>query len=201
MANWLMWVPAIGAAVLLAVSPAAAQPHALKSADRPAPTASQAVRPKSKGRLYARMFLYTDEHAFLEAWVHRSRGLHFKNVSTVARGVQLTVVVAFANCEAGAKGACNAKVDFTVLKPDGSVYAHLKNLDLWSGKKAPRRHVLQLSVDNLHIRIDPTDPLGKYRIKARVRDLNSGKQVTVSKSFTAVAAVPQRKSGAKPNGK
>ena len=79
--------------------------------------------------------------------------------------------ILFAGCLPDKDGVCNSEVDFTVYKPDGSVYVERKGLELWK-KQAPPTSNTQLSAANIVMRIQSHDPAGEYRVKANVRDLN-----------------------------
>lgn len=82
------------------------------------------------------------------------------------------------------KGLCDADVDFTVLKPDGSEYASRKGAELWKGKPAPAKDVIQLSVANLGLVIEPHDPAGVYRVQATAHDRNGARDVSIEQVFT-----------------
>ena len=63
--------------------------------------------------------------------------------------------------------------DYVVIKPDGSVYAERKEQPLWKEQAPPGKNV-QLSRAILAIRMEPADPAGEYKVRAKVSDLNAG---------------------------
>src|SRR5437867_3902813 len=69
----------------------------------------------------------------------------------IQRGEQLGIFVLFAGCKPGANGLCRSELDYTVYKPDGTVYASKPNLEVWSSEPPPRSNI-QLSKAILAIR-------------------------------------------------
>jgi hypothetical protein len=57
-------------------------------------------------------------------------------------------------------------------KPDGSLYAERKSQPLWK-EQAPPAQNTQLGNAILGFRMEPDDPAGKYKVKAKVIDLNA----------------------------
>lgn len=93
------------------------------------------------------------------------------STSVAKRGEPLAAFILFAGCLPDDRGVCNTEVDFRVFKPDGSLWAERKGLELWK-KVAPPAANTQLSTANIIIRIQPNDSAGEYKVKASVRDLN-----------------------------
>ncbi|MCG6935333.1 MAG: hypothetical protein LJE73_05475 [Proteobacteria bacterium] len=77
-------------------------------------------------------------------------------------------------------------MQITVYQPDGSVYSKLPIMEVWSGKPVPPNRSLGLSADYMRVIIENDEPLGKYRIETKVMDMNSGSNMLLSSSFTAV---------------
>ena len=101
---------------------------------------------------------------------------------TALRGQVVWGVILFSHCKADAHGRCNAVADFTVLRPDGSVYASNEGAEVW--RAMPPRHAApQLSTARLGLHIRPTDPLGRYRIRAVVKDLEAKRTVTLESAL------------------
>ena len=105
---------------------------------------------------------------------------------TIARGVPIVAFVFFAGCEADDYGMCNASVDFTILRPDGSEYDRFSDRDLWKGKPAPPAGMLRLSAEYVGVVIEPGDPLGQYEFKVSVHDLVAGTTLDLRHTFTAI---------------
>jgi hypothetical protein len=81
-------------------------------------------------------------------------------------------VLTRAKCKPDSVGVCDSEVDYVVIKPDGNVYAERKGQTLWK-EQAPPAQNIQLSKAILGIRIEPDDPAGEYKVKAKVSDLNA----------------------------
>ena len=106
---------------------------------------------------------------------------------SAARGEVVWGVILFSHCAADAHGRCRAVADFTVLRPDGSVYATQEGAEVWSAMP-PRRKGEQLSTARLGLHIRPDDPLGRYRIRAVVKDLEAKKSVTLERALVVTAS-------------
>ena len=149
------------------------------------PVADDASR-KSAGDFGA-MLVFTDRpEEFLAAWERVGAAAPVPAAERVARGKRLAGFVVFTGCAADAAGKCNAVVTFKLLKPDGSSYGDGDRGELWSGKPAPRKNQLQLSVGGMAFVPDPGDPLGRYTMIADIEDLVSGKKLHLEKTFVAV---------------
>jgi len=119
----------------------------------------------------AHLLIVENPQAFVEEW-QKPETPKINPVSEVKRGVLLGAFVLFAGCKPDAQGRCNAEVDYTVYRPDGSVYAERKEQPLWKDEAPPGMNI-QLSNAILAIRMEPNDPVGDYKVKAKVSDLNA----------------------------
>jgi len=119
----------------------------------------------------AHLLIVENPRAFIEEW-QKPETPKIDPVSQVKRGVLLGAFVLFAGCKPDPQGRCNSKVDYTVYKPDGSIYAERKEQPLWD-EEAPLGTNIQLSKAILGIRMEQNDPLGDYKVKAKVADLNA----------------------------
>jgi len=118
------------------------------------------------------LILVENPQGFVQEWLNPASGKPDIKTSSIAkRGEPFGAFILFAGCLPDKNGVCNAEVDFTVYKPDGSVYAERKGQELWK-KQAPPAPNTQLSTANLVMRIRGDDPAGEYKVKANVRDLN-----------------------------
>ena len=72
--------------------------------------------------------------------------------------------------------------------PDHIVIGTGEGVELWKDKPAPPVDVMQLSVANLGIVIEPNDPAGTYTVKARVSDLNAAQSVELVQQFVVHTA-------------
>lgn len=114
------------------------------------------------------------------------------STDTAHRGEVIMGVVFFTGCKPDDKGNCQATVDYLTLRPDGTVYADLKDGDLWKAKPAPTGSAIQLCAQPLGIRIEPTDPLGEYTVRATIHDLNAGSTLQLTRKFRVEALDPQK---------
>jgi hypothetical protein len=112
----------------------------------------------------------------------RLNGSTLHAAKAAVRGEVVWGVILFSRCAADAHGRCRAVADFTVLRPDGSVYASHEGAEVWSAMP-PRRKTPQLSSARLGLHIRPTDPLGRYRIRAVVKDLEAKRSVTLESAL------------------
>jgi hypothetical protein len=146
---------------------------------------------RAKGDLGVMLLLTRDAKLFLKDWYGTPQS-HAPSIRTTDRAVRGDVVAAFVvftGCMPSPSGTCDGTVDFTVLKPNGSVYSEAKNNPLLTGKSAEAPTV-QLSSAHLDIRIEQQDPLGMYTVKAHVRDTRANITIDVEQRFEVVVAIP-----------
>jgi len=124
---------------------------------------------KSVNGFGAHLLIVENPRAFVEEW-QKPETPNINPVSEVKRGVVIGAFVLFAACKPDAQGRCNAEVDYTVYKPDGTIYAERKQQPLWK-EEAPPASIIQLSSAILAIRMEQNDPNGDYKVKAKVVDL------------------------------
>ena len=151
--------------VLLGVAPATAQ---WKKGDERTPDTPDR---KSVNGFGAHLLIVENPRAFIEEW-QKPETPKINPVSEVKRGVLIGAFVLFAACKPDAQGRCNSEVDYTVYRPDGAIYAERKEQPLWK-EAAPPGTNIQLSKAILGIRMQQNDPVGEYKVKARVADLNA----------------------------
>lgn len=137
----------------------------------------------SAGDLSAMLAITAEEERFLREWTSTS-GAHAPTLRTTGRarrGDTLTVLLFFSGC-GGVSGVCGAQVEYTVLNPDGSLYAAIPSRPVWPGPPLRARSVY-LSPGMLRIRIEPQDALGEYQVVARFRDLATGQVLNLLQRF------------------
>lgn len=148
---------------------------------RPAPGSSAR---KHSGQTGAMLVLTSDPQVFLEEWHGTPHG-HVPRLTSLAsinRNGSIYALVFFAGCAPGGR-VCDAVIDFTVLKPDGSVYARHGGIPAWPRTSPDPRSVL-LSQAYLRIHIEPEDPLGQYTVQTRFRTHESDVVLDLSETFT-----------------
>jgi hypothetical protein len=112
-----------------------------------------------------------DPQGFVQEWL-KPETPHINPASVVERGEVLGAFVLFAGCKPDTQGACNAEVDYTIYKPDGGLYAERKEQPLWK-EEAPPAPNIQMSRAILAFKLEKADPVGEYKVKAKVHDLNA----------------------------
>jgi len=140
---------------------------------------------KQSGDFGAMLLLSDEPDRFIRAWGETSKDFPLQMTDTVSRGIPLVAFVLFRGCAPDEHGLCNASVDFTVLRPDGTEYASFTDKDLWKHKPAMPTGAVQLAAEHMGVVIEPEDPLGRYEIRVSVRDHNAGVTLTLTKKFTA----------------
>ena len=70
-----------------------------------------------------------------------------------------------------------------VLRPDGSVYASYREVELWNAPPPPRGS-LQLGAGQMGFEIERDDPLGRYEIHADVHDRVANRRVSLVRVLT-----------------
>jgi len=126
---------------------------------------------KSVGAFGGQLLVVRNPKAFIDDW-QKPEMPQINPVSIVQRGELLGAFVLFAGCKADTQGACNSEVAYFLYRPDGSLYAEMKDQPLWK-EKAPPSANTQLGRAILGIRMEKDDPAGDYIIKAKVSDLNA----------------------------
>jgi hypothetical protein len=140
---------------------------------------------KSVGTFAAQMVLVADERELLKNWRTPSESVDVHTIDKVATNGLINAFVVFGGCKADTDGNCRVVMRFRVLKPDGGVYAETPEMEVWTDKPAPPGHSIELSVDYLKIRIEPTDQVGRYIIQTQVKDENAATEIQLKSPFVA----------------
>lgn len=142
---------------------------------------------KSENGLSAMLLMADNPNEVVRDWDTPDAAVTVRAIDTITRGVPIVGFVFFAGCKADEDGNCNAAVDFTVLRPDGSEYVSFLDRDLWKGRPAPPEDMLRLAAEYVGVIIEPEDPLGEYEVLASVSDLVAGTTLELRRTFTATA--------------
>lgn len=108
---------------------------------------------------------------FIQEWL-KPETPKIKSATDVKRSESIGALVLFAGCKPDAQGACNSEVDYTIYKPDGSLYVERQGQPLWK-ERAPPAQNIQLGRAILAFQMGRDDPAGEYKVKAKVSDLNA----------------------------
>ena len=147
-------------------------------------------RRKAIGALCAQLLIVSDP-AFLKKWDRPAEVFAYEGVDQVRRGQYFTIIVAFANPALDPSGSARLVVDYTLRKPDGSLYGEMRGLPAWNGSP-PKPNILELSQKYLVARIESTDPLGLYRVEATLLDSVSGKKISLEAPLLAEERIQDR---------
>lgn len=121
---------------------------------------------------------------FIEEWL-KPETPRIKSATDVKRGDALGAFVLFAGCKIDAQGVCNSEVDYTIYKPDGSIYGEQKGQPLWK-ELAPPAPNIQLGRAILAFRLRDSDLGGEYKVKAKVTDRNANISFELQTKFRLV---------------
>ena len=121
---------------------------------------------KSSGVTGASLVLTGDAASFIKEWTSspESHAPRVPRLGPVRRGDSVWALLFFTGCGTE-KTICDAIVDFTVLNPDGSVYAEQPGNKV-STQPSGKPGIIYLSQSYLQVRIEPQDSLGRYRVLA-----------------------------------
>jgi hypothetical protein len=100
----------------------------------------------------------------------------------VKRGKTLGAFVLFAGCKPDSQGFCKSEVDYTIYKPDGTVFAERKSQPLWNEQALPAPNI-QLGRAILAFKLGPDEGNGEYKVKAKVVDLNANVTLELETKF------------------
>ena len=75
-----------------------------------------------------------------------------------------------------------------MVAPDGSDYSNPEEMSLSQSQPSAPGHILQLSPVELKIRFEPEDPLGDYRIEARIDHPDKDSLLQLSTTLTLKSA-------------
>ena len=132
------------------------------------------------------LVLTPDVNKFFEEW-SKPQTPNIVVTSTTKRNVPITAIVLFTGAKV-INGNCEVRVDFIVLKPDGTEYGSQKNVPAWVNKPGPPKGIIQVSQGVLGIVIEPNDPPGTYRVKTIVYDIFGKLVLELEQPFTVIEA-------------
>lgn len=121
---------------------------------------------------------------FIERWEKPTPGFEFTSANSIAKGRPLAATIIFTGCQADSAGNCSVVADFRAIDPSGKTYADQKGALVWN-LPPPPGNILQLSIHNLTLVLDPPDPLGTYVVIATVTDRIARKSVNLRATFEA----------------
>lgn len=126
-----------------------------------------------------RIATLAESERFHEEWYNTAtdHAPTLATTDTAVRGDTVSILILYAGCAppdadeadiAARRVACPAMLDLRILAPDGSEYGHPEETSLAQNQPAGPAGIVQLSPVEVRIRFEPEDPLGVYRIEARI---------------------------------
>jgi hypothetical protein len=116
----------------------------------------------------------------------RKIALKFKSKSKIKKGDAADIVFDILGCSPNRNGFCEIYADVTCFDPNQKIYFEAKNMPLSVGTIKPKKNMFFLSDASLKFRAKKKDLLGKYSMKARVKDKISDKKVDLAIQFDIV---------------
>lgn len=132
--------------------------------------ASDSPDRKSLNGFGAHLVAVKNPRDFIQQWL-KPEPPKLKSATMAEPGESLGILVFFAGCKE-VNGVCNSEVDYTIHKPDGSIFDERKAQPLWK-EPAPPKPNIQLGRAILAFTFRKGQPSGKYKIMAKVRDMNA----------------------------
>lgn len=144
---------------------------------------------KEQGRLGAQLVLLDEKQREYLLGIKNSLSntFYIDSTNNIGRDEPLTAAIVFTGCQADAAGNCHLISKYQVYKPDGSLYADIPALRAWYKKPAPVGNEARLTSANIKITIEQQDPLGTYKVIAKLVDVHSRKAITLSHDFEVKA--------------
>jgi hypothetical protein len=136
---------------------------------------------KHKGYFGAQLWVISNKN-FFDIW-NTPETPKLNLVKKTVRNKDIFVVLMFTAPGADANGNADVVFDFLLKKPDGSAYADYKDLDAWHNKPVPKAGDIQLAVQDIGVKIEDNDPLGKYTVEVLVKDKIKGVELPLSYEF------------------
>lgn len=141
-----------------------------------------------------RIATLAESERFHEEWYNTAaeHAPTLATTDTAVRGDIVSILILYAGCApretsdediAAGKVACPAMLDLRILAPDGTEYGHPEETSLAQNQPAGPPGIVQLSPVEVRIRFEPEDPLGVYRIEARIDEPERDVLLTLSTSI------------------
>ena len=153
--------------------------------------------------------LADDPREQIQRWLDPVEIETLSAMPTMKRGKTMGAFVELRGCKQSAQGICNARVNYTIYKPDGSIFATRavgQREILWkkqappaphrsnpkprnsSKKQGPKMGVEIASnrskgLSRMHFKLWKIDPVGEYKVNAKITDLNADISFELELSF------------------
>ncbi|HET6889470.1 MAG TPA: hypothetical protein VFH31_00080 [Pyrinomonadaceae bacterium] len=148
-------------------------------------------------------------HEKVQRWLDPVGIATLSAMPTMKRGKTMGAFVELRGCQQNARGMCNTRVNYTIYKPDGSIFATraVRQGELLWKKQAPlaphtsypkTRNRLKKQgrkmgsgiafnqsegLARMHFKLGKDDPVGEYKVKAKVTDSNANISFEIELNF------------------
>lgn len=125
-------------------------------------------------------------HDHVKRWLDPVEIATLSAMPTMKRGKTMGAFVELLGCKQNAQGVCNARVSYTIYKPDGSTFATRevwRKGFLWKKQAPPDERKSPKGLARMHFKFAKDDPTGEYKVKAKVADLNADISFEIELNF------------------
>ncbi len=127
---------------------------------------------------------YPNDH--VRRWLDPVEIVTLSAMPTMKRGKTMGAFVELLGCKQNARGVCNARVNYTIYKPDGSIFATRAVWQrglLWKKQASTAGRQSPKALARMHFKFGKNDPAGEYKVKAKVADLNADISFEIELNF------------------
>ena len=133
-------------------------------------------------------YLTIDDYPYdhVQRWLDPVEIATLSAMPTMKRGKTMGAFVELMGCKQNVQRACNVRVNYTIYKPDGSVFATRAVTQrgiLWKKQSGSARRGSPKGLARMHFKFRKADPAGEYKVKAKVDDLNAGISFEIELNF------------------
>lgn len=132
---------------------------------------------RSVGNFGVQVVLTPDDKQFRQTWVSTKGTPKLSSTNSVHLGSSVGAVIIFHGCSPNATGVCDVVSEFILENPDGTK-TPVGGGPVWSGSPL-QAGLLQLGQASMAVGFDNNDPVGDYKVIAKVKDKISGHMLTV----------------------
>ena len=130
----------------------------------------------------AHLIVVKNPDDFIKEWLKPEQP-NFNSAKKVKPDEKIGIIVLFAGCKPDSVGACNTEVDYNLTRPDGTILFNQKGLEIWK-QIAPPKANTQLGKAIIKLEMLKTNPMGEYKVKAKVYDKNADTSFELETQFT-----------------
>ena len=140
---------------------------------------------KSVNGFIGYLTLDDDPRDHVRRWLDPVEIVTVSAMPTMKRGKTMGAFVELLGCKQNDRGVCNARVNYTIYKPDGSIFATSEVWQrglLWK-KQTSSGRTGRKGLARMHFKFGKDDPAGEYKVKAKVADLNADISFEIELNF------------------